>query len=227
MQEVLNEYLSRLKVAFPTFVRFGEGDDNLDAQERGYKVELVTLFRDEIAPRLSALPKDEGGLTQVGADLVKLFTRKLSDGNPQNLIGWRYTQPLQKLTASDLAKLAVLVADLLYGDDPIAARVDRFVPALQTLLGDSAPDTGWAAMSRSVTSLLLMVSDPTQHVIIKTREFNHALKAFGLPALPNRALTGDDYLLVQVFSVHPAGHNDRGGTQPAGPDRRADLNLGR
>lgn len=198
-QHALNEYLGRLKTSFPTFVRFGEGDEDLYAAERGYKLELVTLFRDEIAPRLNALPKDEGGLTRLGSDVIGLLTRKLSNGHPQNLVGWRYTAPLQKLTASDRARLAVLVADLVDGGDPITRRVDRFVPALRALLADSAQETGWAAMTRSVTSFLLMIADPTRHVIIKTREFNRALKACGCAPLPNRALTGEDYLYVQSF----------------------------
>ncbi len=199
MQDALNQYLSRLRAAFPTFVTFGNGSADLDREERSYKVELVELFQNEIAPSLKALPKDEGALAQTGADVIGLFTRKLSHGSPQNLVGFRYTGPLQKLTASDRARFASLTADLLYGDDPLVARVDRFVPGLRALLADSAPATGWSAMSRSVTSLLLMVCDQRQHVIIKTREFNRALKAFGHEPMPNRALTGEDYLSVQSW----------------------------
>jgi hypothetical protein len=199
MQAALDEYLGRLKAKFPTFVRFGEGSEALDADERGYKLELVTAFQQEIRPRLQPLPKDEASLTQIGADLIALFTRKLSHGAPQNLVGWRYVGPIQKLTASDRGRFAIRVVDLLNGEESIAERVDRFVPTLRALLADSAPDSGWSAMSRSVTSFLLMLSDPGQHVIIKTQEFNRALKAYGRAALPNRALTGEDYLNVQSF----------------------------
>jgi hypothetical protein len=199
MQEALDAYLGRIKVLFPTFVRFGAGSDALDADERGYKIELVDAFQQEIRPRLATLPKDEVGQAQVGADVIALFTRKLSHGTPQNLVGWRYVDPLKTLAASDWARFAVLVADLLHGEESIAGRIDRFVPALRALLADRAPDSGWSAMSRSVTSFLLMVSDPSQHVIIKTLEFNRALKAFGAATLPNRALTGEDYLNVQSF----------------------------
>ncbi|MBP6582239.1 MAG: AAA family ATPase [Chromatiaceae bacterium] len=167
--------------------------------ERNYKIELVNIFQNEVGTRLKVLPKDEGGLAQLGADIIALFTRKLSHGYSQNLIGWRYVGPFRKLTASDRAKFAGLVADLLYGDDPLAGRVDRFVPTLRALLADSAQDREWAAMSRSVISLLLMVSDPSQHVFIKTREFNRALKAFGREPLPSSSLTGEDYLSVQSF----------------------------
>ncbi|AUB81344.1 McrB family protein [Candidatus Thiodictyon syntrophicum] len=199
MQDALNQYLSRLRAAFPTFVTFGEGSKDLDAEERRDKIELVEVFQNEVAPSLKALPNDEGALAQTGADVITLFTRKLSNGAPQYLVGYRYTGPLQKLTASDRVRFAILTADLLYGDEPLVGRVDRFVPGLRALLADSAPATGWSAMSRSVTSLLLMVSDPSRHVIIKTREFNRALKAFGHEPMPNRALTGEDYLSVQSW----------------------------
>ncbi len=199
MQDALNQYLSRLRAAFPTFVTFGEGSKDLDAEERRDKIELVEVFQNEVAPSLKALPNDEGALAQTGADVIALFTRKLSYGSPQYLVGYRYTGPLQKLTASDRVRFAILTADLLYGDEPLVGRVDRFVPGLRALLADSAPATGWSAMSRSVTSLLLMVSDPSRHVIIKTREFNRALKAFGHEPMPNRALTGEDYLSVQSW----------------------------
>ena len=199
MQDALNQYLSRLRAAFPTFVTFGEGSKDLDAAERRDKIELVEIFQNEVAPSLKTLPNDEGALAQTGADVIALFTRKLSYGAPQYLVGFRYTGPLKKLTASDRARFAILTADLLYGDDPLAGRVDRFVPGLRALLADSAPAAGWAAMSRSVTSLLLMVSDPSQHVVIKTLEFNGALKAFGHEPMPNRALTGEDYLSVQSW----------------------------
>ncbi len=199
MDKPLTQYLDRLKTRFPTFVRFGEGNEDLDARERNYKVELVTLFRDELAASLKTVPKDEGSQTQLGANIIAFFTRKLSDGTPQNLVGWRYTGPLLKFTASDQARFALLVSDLLYGDDPLAQRVDAFVPALGALVADSAQETSWNAMSRSLTSFLLMLSDPDQHVVIKTREFNRALKAFGQPALPARALAGEDYVRIQGF----------------------------
>jgi len=199
MKKGLDEYLGRLKTAFPDFVRFGEGDEKLDWWERSYKLEMVDLFQTEIAPLLKALPTDETGRTRAGDLTAKFFTRKQSNGYPQNLVGWRYTGPLQKLTASDKARFAAVVSDLLYADDPAEERIDRFVPGLQALLGDNLPATAWAAMSRSVTSFLLMMSDPREHVVIKTREFGRALKAFGQPGLPNRPLTGRDYLQVQSF----------------------------
>lgn len=108
---------------------------------------------------------------------MSLFTRKLSDGAPQNLVGWRYWTPLTKLTASEKAQFARAVAELLYGQALTENRIDTFVPELRQLLASNLGKSGWAAISRSLTSFLLMLSDPHQHVIIKTQEFRRAFKA--------------------------------------------------
>ncbi len=200
MEEALQEYLERLKLAFPTFIRFGEDDNALTSEERTYKLELVDLFHQHIEASLQSLPVEETSQTRIGEELVQLFTRKLmSTGRPQNLVGWRYWGPLTKLTSTGKAAFAQLTADLLYGHGECGERIDRFVPSLKELLADSLGISGWAAMSRSVTSFLLMLSDPSTHVIIKTQEFKRALKAFSGNNLPNRALTGQDYLQVQDF----------------------------
>ena len=199
MQEALSEYLGRLKSAFPEFRRFGNGDELLSAEERAYKLELVGLFHDHLEAALKSLPPDETSQTRIGSELVDLFTRKLSHGEPQNLVGWRYWGPLTKLTATGKATFARLAAELLCGEGVLATRIDRFVPGLRDLLVDSIGESGWAAMSRSVTSFLLMLSDPSDHVIIKTREFKRALKTFLGSNLRNRALTGEDYLQIQNF----------------------------
>ncbi len=199
IDKALQKYLERLKKNFPDFVRFGKGDEALEVNERTYKLELVELFKQNIESSLRALPTDETSQTQVGDELVRLFTRKLSTGVPQNLVGWRYWGPLTKLTASGKAAFAQLTTELLYGEGDYSNRIDQFVPSLKDLLADSLGGTGWAAMSRSLTSFLLMLSDPSTRVIIKTQEFKRALKTFTGGNLPNRPLTGEDYRDVQAF----------------------------
>ena len=198
--DALNAYKSRLIKSFPDFRNFGEGGADLDADERAYKLELVNLFQSELAASLEELPADETTQARTGTELVNLFTRKLSStGQSQNLVGWRYWGPLVKLTASGKAHLARLVADLLYGRDGIEKRVDRFVPGLRELLAEAVVDSGFAAMSRSVTSFFLMLLDPNEHVIVKTQEFKRAMKAFTGETLPNRMLTGADYRQILEF----------------------------
>ncbi len=197
--ESFQDYLGRLQKHSPHFRFFDQRDERLATEELDYKRELVSLFQQELADALRNRPSDEATLSHLGGEIARLFTRKLSDGNAQNLVGYRYWTPLTRLTASGKARFALLTADLLYGPDEVSQRINRFVPQLQELLGDHLKKVAWSAMSRSVTSFLLMLSDPREHVIIKTREFDRALKAFKHTSLPDRALTGEDYRQVQQF----------------------------
>lgn len=199
MNNVLQEYIDRLKANYPGFVSFGQGDMKLAADERAPKLELIDLFNQTLAAELKHLPSDETTQSRLGDELVSLFTRKLSDGAPQNLVGWRYWTPLTKLTASEKAQFARAVAELLFGQALTENRIDTFVPELRQLLASNLGKSGWAAISRSLTSFLLMLSDPHQHVIIKTQEFRRAFKAFLGKSLPNQPLTGVSYLEIQHF----------------------------
>jgi hypothetical protein len=197
MPALLDQYVARLKLAFPEFRAFGDGDAALAAQERDYKLELCALFAESVESSLRALPPELVQRSEIGDRIVGLFTKRLTAGQPQNLVGWRYFQPLTKLDASGRARLAAITADLLYGSGGIADRVDRFVPDLRALVGDGIP--AWAAMSRSVTTFLLMLSDPKNHAIVKTQEFKRAMRAYDGTSLPNRPLTGHDYQEIQTF----------------------------
>jgi hypothetical protein len=198
MQSTLNDYLARLKTRFTTFRAFGDGDEELTAQERSYKQELCDLFAHGLADRLRHLPADEQARADVGAAAIDLFTRRLSTGQPQNLVGWRYSGPLLKLDRPALAIFAEATADLLYGDGTVEDRVDRFVPRLRGLVGPGV-EGYWSALSRSVTTFLLMLSDPREHVVVKTREFNRALRAFRGTPLPARPMSGSDYRDIREF----------------------------
>lgn len=44
MNNVLQEYIDRLKANYPGFVSFGQGDMKLAADERAPKLELIDLF---------------------------------------------------------------------------------------------------------------------------------------------------------------------------------------
>ncbi len=199
MNNMMQEYLDRLKANYPGFLGFGQGDMELAADERAPKLELIGMFNQSLAAELKQLPADETSQSRLGDELVSLFTRKLSYGAPQNLVGWRYWTPLSKLTASEKAQFARITAELLYGQSPIESRVDTFVPKLRQLLASNLGQSGWAAISRSLTSFLLMLSDPLEHVIIKTQEFRRAFRAFLGKSLPNQALTGAGYLEIQGF----------------------------
>ena len=131
-----------------------------------------------------------------------MFTARLqSAGNkPQNLVGYRYFDPL-KLEGNDYSKWALLVKKLTDPDGDLIDRIDQFVAGLHELIKKKVLNNkiAFSALSRSVTTLLLMLSDPTQHAIIKTQEFNRTLKAFGKTLMPSEPLTGKEYKRVQDF----------------------------
>lgn len=197
----LTNYLDRLKSNFPKFQDFGKGDEELSKEEREYKLELVTKFQTLLSSDLQHLSEDSVVRGGIGKQLVGLLTDKLtSTGIPQNLVGWRYWGPLTKLTNAELSQFATDVAALTYGHNSLAERVDLFVGSLKSIIG-KAVGSSFPAQSRSLTSFFLMLSDPSQHVIIKTQEFNRALKAFGQDVMPVRPLTGADYQRIQAFLV--------------------------
>lgn len=202
MNAPVEKYLQRLKENFPGFKNFGEGSEEFDKEERNYKIELVELYRASVASQLADFPKDEEDQTTLGRNISALFTARLqSAGNkPQNLVGYRYFDPL-KLEGNDYSKWALLVKKLTDPDGDLIDRIDQFVAGLHELIKKKVLNNkiAFSALSRSVTTLLLMLSDPTQHAIIKTQEFNRTLKAFGKTLMPSEPLTGKEYKRVQDF----------------------------
>jgi hypothetical protein len=204
MREAVNSYLERIKSVFPTFQRFGAGSDTFDADERDYKFQLIRLFQSTVASRLAAAHTIRSMPDGVADSLIKMFAAP-SHGSRQNLVDWRYTEAIEKrLTAAGKAKFATLAATLLYGSDDTESRVDDFVHDLRSLLdGAGQKIDSWPAATRSITSYLLMLSNPSDHVILKTREFQRAFRAFLGEPLPDGALTGPDYKAIQhlVFDL--------------------------
>jgi hypothetical protein len=200
MREALNSYLERIKSVFPTFQRFGVGSDAFDADELDYKWELIRLFQSTVAGRLVAAHTTRSMPDDVADSLIKMFAAP-SHGSRQNLVDWRYTEAIEKrLTAAGKTQFATLAAKLLYGSDDTESRVDDFVHDLWLLLdGAGQKIDSWPAATRSITSYLLMLSNPSDHVILKTREFQRAFRAFLGEPLPDGPLTGLDYKGIQRF----------------------------
>jgi hypothetical protein len=210
--EGISAYLQRIRVNFPTFRAFGSGDGAVDATERNYKLELVKLFQSELAERLRKLPAEAAERRAIGAQIAAFFTRRLSDGAPQNLVNWRYWTALTQLEGDGQSDFAVAVAALLYGADEIAARMDAFVPTLRDLLLQGGDDLkSWPAKSRILPSFLLMLADPQRHCIVKSEEFKRAIEALAGEKQPQQPMTGADYgWLLDFLSSLRAALADRG-----------------
>jgi hypothetical protein len=198
MREAISAYLERITRVFPAFRSFGVGSNAFDADERDYKFELIQLFQQNVAAKLASVLIANSAAAGVVDALIKMFTVRLSNGLRQNLVDWRYSEPIEKLSAAGKAVFVRLCATLLYRTEDVESRVDAFVRGLRALIeGEGLQPNSWPATTRSVTSYLLMLSDPSSHVIVKTREFDRAFDAFLGEPLPDRALTGADYKTIQ------------------------------
>lgn len=202
MNDALNTYLSQVRKHFPTFEDFGKGSEDFDREERDYKLELVELYRNKVANSLAHFPSDIDSQIKIGEQISSLFTVPLkgSGKRPQNLVGYRYFEPL-RFKGEENAAWATLVKDLVCEDIDLAARVDAFVAKITPMINRKLRDNKIAinALSRSVVSFFLMLHDRDRHAIVKTRQFKRALKAFGYAAMPNEPLSGEEYVRLQRF----------------------------
>jgi AAA domain (dynein-related subfamily) len=203
MKATIELYLSEIHKHFKSFISFGVGSDHFDKKERDYKMRLVEIWQKNVSPALM----DPERAIEAGNALVGLLTRP-QEGleGTQNLLNWRYCAPLAKLPMSAKGKLASLVAALIDDQNALPERIDHFCKELLTLLETelSAKDfeeaqKSWPPTTRSLTSFFLMMHYPTRHAVIKTQEFNRALRAFGEPPMPHGPLSGNTYVRVQGF----------------------------
>jgi 5-methylcytosine-specific restriction protein B len=202
MNTAIEKYLARVREKFPTFQDFGQGSEAFDKEEREYKVELVELYRATVAESLRNFPADEESRIAIGKNISALFTARLRNaGNkPQNLVGYRYFEPL-KLEGGNSSQWAFIVKQLIDSEGQLTERIDQFVDSLDKLIKKKVLNSkvAFAALSRSVTTFLLMLSDPTKHAIVKTQEFNRALKAFDKSPMASEPLSGREYGRLQEY----------------------------
>ena len=218
MSATFEKYLTKIKSVFPGFVRFGEGSNKFDQEERNYKIKLSQLWRVKVAPLLTNAER----ANEAGNALVEFLTRP-QEGmeGTQNLVSWWYCMSLTKLPASAKTKLAGLVADLIHDESDLVGCIDRFVSGFRTLieaeLGGKDLETAqksWSPATRSLTSFFLMMHNPDEHAVIKTQEFNRALKAFSQQSMPNEPLTGETYVRIQSFLRALKEEIDQAGLTP-------------
>lgn len=203
MNSALQVYLANFRQHYPSFQSFSLEDEAFDRAERHYKLALVDLFHEAVAKQLENFPDTLAAQTALGQAITRLLTTPLAEcGNrPQNLVHYRYVSAVT-FAEEDNARWAKLTQELLYGKAAIGERIDLFVSGLRELVRRHNPDdkvVAFNALSRSVTSFLLMLSNPDCYGVVKTKETNRALKAFGLAPFSNGPLTGDEYQRVQAF----------------------------
>tara|TARA_R110002096_G_scaffold64920_1_gene158005 strand:- start:5040 stop:8513 length:3474 start_codon:yes stop_codon:yes gene_type:complete len=173
-QRKLDEYKNYFLEKFAGDKSFS--DSRYQKRERLYKAELVDAFRLDLKKNFPTLPRSDSELVALCDGLYSLFTRPLeSNGkNPQNLVGWRYSNFIRLLPDKGKIDLARSVAALLDESSPLGSRIDAFQADLERLASSVEEKCG-PAMKRSVTSFFLFLLDPEKYVFVKTREFKHSM----------------------------------------------------
>lgn len=162
----------RFLTALPNFAGF-DNDERYRARERNYKDELVDRFRQRVKPEI-----DRGAWNLVGKGFLDLLKRPLlsNDKKPQNIVGWRYIEWLTKGPPETSEKFGSAVGSLLDERLPLEKRVADFVVVLRTLVG--AASASFPALSRSIATFALTLSDPNAHLFLKTNEIEKAVRFF-------------------------------------------------
>jgi 5-methylcytosine-specific restriction protein B len=173
--ERLAEYEKSFLECFPG----GQAFDNPEylSRERNYKAELVDLFQSRFARFFPVLPRTDAELVALAEGLIGLFTFPLeSNGkNPQNLVGWRYSNFGRLLDDSAKIKFARTIGALLDESAPLTERVAEFQTELEQL-GSGVGEKVGPAMKRSVASFFLYLFDPSRYVFVKTREYRRSME---------------------------------------------------
>ena len=183
--------LERLKGVFieamPGFTTFEDPGETYLADERSYKDELVSIFHEEITPRLSTEVLQDSQAVALAEAYHGLLTRKLiSCGKAQNLVSW---QAVDRLKTSDPAKAAQLgraLNALLGHEDVATARLDRFVAEAGETFRQAGA-SGPLGIARLLGSCALMLQNPEGFVAIRTDLFERAASQLKREKFPSYA----------------------------------------
>jgi 5-methylcytosine-specific restriction protein B len=166
-EEALNVYREQFLNRMPGFRSFQDSGARYRDWERGYKDELVSLFRQSLNEAAF-----RGDSLQVGSEinqrLVALLLKALpSNRHVQNLVSWRYTSFLKELTPEQRTSFATQLYRLLYGDGGAPQRLERFNEYFPQLLAEVSDDSPVPA-TRTFPTLLLMLANPQVDVIVRS-----------------------------------------------------------
>jgi MoxR-like ATPase len=180
--------------AMAGFQSFSDPGRRYIEEERGYKTELAEAFQQEVQPWLAEPPETVERGEEICRRLFDLLQhRKLPSVNAsQNLLNWRYYERLRQFSGEDALEAASLIHDLLHGEGATAERVERFARAYWPLL---RARHGGQAQTRSLSTLLLMLSDPQREIFVLTSLFDDtALRLWGHRLFnSDEPMTAEDY----------------------------------
>ncbi|RLA50039.1 MAG: hypothetical protein DRR42_14215 [Gammaproteobacteria bacterium] len=161
--------------------------------ERSYKDELIQLFQDTVSAALKSLPEDPALRLVIAESAIDMFYKRLAsnDNKPQNLVGFRYSAFLKSIPPDQKKEFASKLSKLLYGKGELSGRIDEFLD----FLANATPDTKYPylpACGRAIFSFFLYLSDPENHMCVRTQDLHKCLKSLTGNGLDN-APSGIEY----------------------------------
>ena len=211
-ESALDAMLEDLRVWHPRFTTFDDRGSSWWQDERVYKTELIELFIE-----LFGKPGDlQSGRIATEA-LLNLLTKRLkTTKQPQNLLSWHGIALIRDLMKDDKTAevLGRAIIALLDRTTPSEQRLEHFNQAFWPMIQALAVDYG-ASWTRSIPTLLLMLQDPKNEILIRTDEFRSAARALrGDPILPEGVLGAQTYRKARGFARALFNSFDRRGLQP-------------
>ncbi len=169
--EQMEAYRRAFLAYYDDFESFQQRSGRQHLEERAYKEELVTLHGEVLPPSVF-----DGELTQEHADDIVARALKVIRAplptyhSPQNLLSWRYTGFLAKLSADERLAFAGALRDLLHGTGDSPERLERFNQVVHPIM-QSHDVRGWAP-TRSLPTFFLMLDRPGEDIFVRTENFS-------------------------------------------------------
>ncbi len=212
-ENALMGLIADLKSFHPSFATFADRPSSWWDDEASYKEELRWNFT-----RLFGSAVVEGvAPTKLVGRLRSLLTEPLPSTNrPQNLISWRQVAMVKKLESEDhlAAVFGEALGGLLHDDGSSEERLQRFTDATWPLISKSIERAG-PSYSRSIPTLLLMLQNPDEDILVRTDEFSRASDVLtGESILGDGPITASDYIRVKAFASALRSALDEHGMEP-------------
>jgi hypothetical protein len=187
---------------------FGDFSDHVGTYwnvERAYKDAVSELVRAQLPRDLFSDTPAHNAEQIIKATRYALTGRIKAAGEDspasQNIVGWRYGEFLRTLTASEKARFATALGDLLYTEDSEATRVGRFTDQVWDLYRRPTPGNNPYALSRIFPTFFLMFLKPQSNIAIHTTLFEIASKQLlGHSILVGEPLGTKAYAAVLSFA---------------------------
>lgn len=185
----------------PEFGDFHDRPSPYWETERAYKADFSNLCQNALTPALfpaTMTPVAAQGVVDAVSQVLR--QRLESIRAPQNLIGWRYSDFLTRMTEEEKARFARAFGDLLFGAGDSPERVGRFTKVVWPIW-QRVENGNPYALSRIFPTTFLAMHSPARDVAVRTDLFSRASRALlGRSILRFEPFGADDYRSVLGFA---------------------------